>query len=281
MQPTYSLPPEAVTDYQRNGAVVLRGVLNPEQLAQLERGIEHNLAHLSPLALVASQPDDPGRFVEDFCTWQTNPDYAAILRHSCLPAVSAALMQSQTVRIYHDHLLVKEPGTRQSTPWHQDQPYYNVQGRQNVSYWIPVDPVPLESTLRFVAGSHAGTWYMPRTFRDHQAKWFPEGSLAELPPIDQQPEQHRQLAWALQPGDAVAFHMLTLHASGGVGATQRRRVFSARYLGDDMRHAVRPWRTSPPFSGLSERLADGAELADDLFPLVLSRGASAAESSTA
>jgi ectoine hydroxylase-related dioxygenase (phytanoyl-CoA dioxygenase family) len=281
MQPTYSLAPEAVTDYQRDGAVVLRGVLTPEQLTQLERGIEHNLAHLSPLALVASQPDDPGRFVEDFCTWQTNPDYAAILQHSCLPAVSAALMQSQTVRVYHDHLLVKEPGTRQPTPWHQDQPYYNVQGRQSVSYWIPVDPVPLESTLRFVAGSHAGTWYMPRTFRDHQAKWFPEGSLAELPPIDQQPDQHRQLAWALQPGDVVAFHMLTLHASGGVGATQRRRVFSARYLGDDMRHAVRPWRTSPPFSGLSERLADGAELADDLFPLVLSRGASAAESSTA
>ena len=82
MQQTYSLPPEAVADYQRNGAVVLRGVLNPAQLAQLERGIEHNLSHLSPLALVASQPDDPGRFVEDFCTWQTNPDYAAILRHS-------------------------------------------------------------------------------------------------------------------------------------------------------------------------------------------------------
>jgi ectoine hydroxylase-related dioxygenase (phytanoyl-CoA dioxygenase family) len=246
--------------------------LNPDQLAQLERGIELNLAHLSPLALVASQPDDPGRFIEDFCTWQSNPDYAAILQNSCLPAVSAALMQSQTVRIYHDHLLVKEPGTRQPTPWHQDQPYYNVQGRQNVSFWIPVDPVPLESTLRFVAGSHSGTWYMPRTFRDHQAKWFPEGSLAELPPIDKQPEQHRQLAWALQPGDVVAFHMLTLHASGGVGATHRRREFSARYLGDDMRHAVRPWRTSPPFSGLSERLADGAELADDLFPLVWSRG---------
>jgi len=33
MQPTYSLPPEAVSDYQRDGAVVLRGVLSLEQLA--------------------------------------------------------------------------------------------------------------------------------------------------------------------------------------------------------------------------------------------------------
>jgi len=185
-----------------------------------------------------------------------------------LPHVAAQLMQSDTVRIYHDHLLVKEPGTRQPTPWHQDQPYYNVAGRQNVSFWIPVDPVPLESTLRFVAGSHAGTWYMPRTFRDQQAQWFPEGALAELPQIDAHPEQFEQLGWALQPGDAVAFHMLTLHASSGVGPGTRRRVFSARYLGDDARHAVRSWRTSPPFAGLADRLTDGAVMEDALFPLL-------------
>ena len=197
MSPAYALPPAAAPDYARHGAVVLRGVLTPDEVATLARGIEHNLAHLSPLAMVASQADDPGKFVEDFYTWQHNADYAAVMQHSALPRAAAALMQSETVRIYHDHLLVKEPGTKQATPWHQDQPYYNVAGRQNVSFWIPVDPVPLASTLRFVAGSHAGTWYMPRTFRDQQAKWFPEGALADLPQIDAHPEQFEQLAWAL------------------------------------------------------------------------------------
>ena len=264
----YQLPDTAATDYQRDGAIVLRGVLSAAQVETLKQGIEHNLAHLSPLAQVASKGDDPGKFVEDFCTWQSNAAYEETMRHSALPSVAKALMQSDSVRIYHDHLLVKEPATKQATPWHQDQPYYNVSGRQNVSFWIPVDPVSLESTLRFVAGSHAGTWYMPRTFRDHQAQWFPAGTLAELPAIDAEPDRFQQLAWALQPGDAVAFHMLTLHASGGVSPSQRRRVFSVRYLGDDARHAVRPWRTSPPFAGLSERLADGAVMADALFPVV-------------
>ncbi len=264
----FQLPKSAVADYERDGAVVLRGVLNAEQVARLAQGIEHNLAHLSPLAQVASKGDDPGKFVEDFCTWQSNPAYESIMRDSALPRVAKALMQSESVRIYHDHMLVKEPDTRQVTPWHQDQPYYNVSGHQNVSFWIPVDPVSVESTLRFVAGSHAGTWYMPRTFRDNQAKWFPDGALAELPTIDAEPEKFQQLAWALQPGDAVAFHMLTLHASGGVGPKQRRRVFSVRYLGDDARHALRPWRTSPPFVGLSDRLADGAVMDDLLFPVV-------------
>jgi ectoine hydroxylase-related dioxygenase (phytanoyl-CoA dioxygenase family) len=269
---TFDLSATAVEDFARDGAVVLRGVLRADEVRVLAQGIEHNLAHLSPLAQVASQPEDPGRFVEDFCTWQSNPHYEQIMRNSALPAAAAQLMQSKAVRIYHDHLLVKEPGTRQPTPWHQDQPYYNVSGQQNVSFWIPVDPVAQESTLRFVAGSHAGTWYMPRTFRDNQAKWFPDGTLAELPAIDAQPERYRQLGWALQPGDAVAFHMLTLHASSGVSPGARRRVFSVRYLGDDARHAVRPWRTSPPFAGLTDRLADSAAMQDDLFPLVYPTG---------
>ena len=86
--------------------------------------------------------------------------------------------------------------------------------------------------------------------------------------VEGQSGQNPQLAWDLEPGDAVAFHMLTLHASGGVNPKQRRRVFSARYLGDDARHAIRPWRTSPPFVGLDERLADGAVMDDALLPLV-------------
>jgi ectoine hydroxylase-related dioxygenase (phytanoyl-CoA dioxygenase family) len=260
---------ETISNFQRDGAVVLRGVLSTMQLMQLELGVEENLASLSPLAITASESDDPGRFVEDFCTWQSNDHYEQILKASALPWIARDLMQSQTVRLYHDHLLVKESGTRAITPWHQDQPYYNVSGRQNVSFWIPVDPVPQESTLRLIAGSHEGAWYMPRTFRQLQAKWFPEGSLQELPDIEGQPDKLKQLAWALEPGDCVAFHMLTLHATRGTPTGRRRRVFSARYLGDDARHAVRPWRTSPPFEGLADRLPDGAEMSDALFPRLI------------
>ena len=148
-------------------------------------------------------------------------------------------MGSRGVRLYHDHMLTKEPGTRAPTPWHQDQPYYNVEGRQNCSFWIPVDPVRRHSTLEFLAGSHLGPWLMPRTFMTNEARWFPEGSLAELPDIEGSRERQNILGWALEPGDLVAFHMLALHASAGVDGDRRRRVFSLRYLGDDMRHAPR------------------------------------------
>lgn len=265
--------PEQVVAFQRDGAVCLRQLLSIDEVATLRRGIDHNLAQPSPRALVASRPGDPGFFIEDFCNWQDNADYRSVIFDSPLADTAARLMQSRSVRLYHDHMLTKEPGTRTPTPWHQDQPYYNVAGRQNASFWIPVDPVPRHSTLEFVAGSHCGPWLMPRTFRDAQAKWFPEGSLADLPDVEATREKHPPIGWALEPGDVVCFHMLALHASAGVDGDRRRRVFSVRFLGDDMRHAPRAWKTSPDFPRLADSLPAGAPLDHPLFPLLVGEGA--------
>ena len=262
----YALRPEQLDAFRADGALVLRGLLLPPEVELLRAGIDANLAHPSPRAKVASQPGDPGWFLEDFCCWQENARYREFIFGSALGAVAAGLMGSRVARLYHDHMLTKEPGTRARTPWHQDQPYYNIQGTQNCSFWIPVDPVSRESTLEFVAGSHRGPWLMPRSFMDQQARWFPEGSLADLPDIEAERERHRILGWELEPGDAVCFHMLTLHAAAGVGGARRRRVFSVRIVGDDVRHAPRRWRTSPQFEGLEEQLPAGAPLEHPLFP---------------
>ena len=260
-----------VQEFRTHGATVVRGLFSPGEVATIERGIERNLAAPSPLFLTASTSDDPGRFVEDFCSWQRIPEYADIAFTSRAADVAGALMGAQEVRLYHDHLLVKEPGTRQPTPWHQDQPYYNVDGVMNASMWAPVDPVAPESTLEFLVGSHRWGWRMPRTFLDAQAMWFPEGSLEELPDIEAHRDDHDILGWALEPGDAVFFHMLTLHHAYGVPGIHRRRAFSLRFLGDDATHAPRPWRTSPPFAGLEAELPAGAPMHHALFPVLRTR----------
>jgi ectoine hydroxylase-related dioxygenase (phytanoyl-CoA dioxygenase family) len=259
---------ESIAVFQRDGALCIRQLFRPEEMQTLGRGIDANLAALSPRAKVPSGVDDPGRFVEDFCNWQDNEHYRRFIFESPLAETAGRLMRSSTARLYHDHMLTKEPGTRQPTPWHQDQPYYNIEGRQNVSFWIPVDPVNRESTLEFIAGSHLGPWLMPRSFMDAQAKWFPEGTLADLPDIEGNRDAHRVLGWELQPGDAVCFHMLMLHAARGVTGDRRRRVFSVRFIGDDIRHAPRRWKTSPEFPGLMDQLPAGAPLNHPLFPLL-------------
>jgi ectoine hydroxylase-related dioxygenase (phytanoyl-CoA dioxygenase family) len=196
---------DVAAHFARDGAVCIRQLFQPHEIEELRAGIDLNLAELSPRAIVASAADDPGRFVEDFCNWHENHHYRRFIFESALAETAARLMRSSDARLYHDHLLVKEPGTRQATPWHQDQPYYNIEGRQNVSFWIPVDPVNRESTLEFVAGSHLGPWLMPRSFMDAQAKWFPEGTLADLPNIESDRDRFPILGWDLQPVMRSAF----------------------------------------------------------------------------
>src|SRR3954462_1140809 len=215
-----------VDAFARDGVVILRGVLGDEEIGTLARGVERNLAELSPLGMNATEPGKPGAFVEDFRNWQRIGTREAALRGSALARVAGALMGAREVRLFHDHLLVKEPGTLDRSPWHQDQPYYCIDGSQTVSFWIPLDPVARPSTLEFVAGSHSGKWYMPRSFVKKTAMVFDDGALEEVPDVDADRRAFPIKGWAMQPGDAVAFNMLTLHAAAGSPA--RRPAVSGR-----------------------------------------------------
>ena len=84
-----------------------------------------------------------------------------------LKSNECALMQSRKVNLFHEHVLVKEPGTEEPTPWHNDQPYWTVEGWQVASLWIPLDPVARENGVEYVAGSHRkGEWFKPKRFAD-------------------------------------------------------------------------------------------------------------------
>jgi len=262
-----ALDPDLAGAYARDGVVCVRGVLDPEQIEQAVQGIRRVLDEPSSLAQVASASGDPGRFTEDFCRWTEVPEIADLAQQSRVPGIAAALMATDQVRFYHDHVLVKEGGTSQRTPWHQDQPYYNVDGR-GISAWIPVDPVPVGACLEVLAGTHLGPWLMPRTFLAGKANWFPEGTLAELPDVDADRDAFDIKRYEMAPGDAIFFDFLAVHGAPGFPFSGRRRALSLRYLSDDVRHAPRRWRTSPPFEGLDRQLDAGSPMEHPLFPVV-------------
>jgi len=178
-------------------------------------------------------------------------------------------MGSKTAQFFHDHVLVKEPGTPKETPWHQDSPYYFVEGQQTVSLWIPLDPVK-EASLRFIAGSHKWprmvrpvSWADDSDFYDAKQEWTP------VPNPDANPDENRVLEWAMEPGDAVLFDYRTAHGARGNTTGQRRRALSLRFVGDDARYVERPGRTSPPFPG--HDMKAGQRLREDWFPVVWPR----------
>lgn len=250
---------------------MLRGALTDDWLELLRAGVEYNRTHPSEWSHWYTDPDESVGFWSDYVTWPNVPEYRKVVFDSGLAAVAGGLMGSDTVRFFHEHVLVKEPGASERTPWHHDQPYYCVDGDQSVSMWIALDPVPAETAVRFVAGSHRwGRWFIPRKFIDHTPYSAESGRYEYLPDIDAMiaaaPDEHRVVSFAVEPGDVVVFHYRTVHDAPGNPSERRRRVVSLRWVGDDAVWAERPWQVSPPFD--ANGLRPGDPLDDDRFPPV-------------
>lgn len=264
---SYSIDPQLIESYRSDGVVLLKGLF-ADWVGTIKTGIERNIENPGPSAAENLKQGESGRFFDDYCNWGRIAEFEEVIRRSAAGPVAAALMQSSTVQIFHDHVLVKEPGTSKATPWHQDSPYYFVEGEQTVSFWCPVDPVT-DATLRCVAGSHL--WEKPVL----PTRWLSEKNFYPdnddyLPVPDPDAQGMQILEWEMDPGDAVAFSFRTLHGARGNQSIERRRAFSIRFVGDDARYVTRPGPTSPPFAG--HGMLDGQKLREDWFPTIYRRG---------
>ncbi len=256
---------QAADAFAAQGAICLRGAF-VDWIDLLREGVERNLAHPGPYFSDNVSADGQGRFWDDYCNWQRIPEFEQFIRESSAAELAAAVMRSGQAQFYHDHVLVKEPDTAKATPWHQDMPYYFVDGMQNVSFWLPLDPVSKSQTLRLVAGSNL--W--PKLVLP--VKWLDDADFygaqnddyMRLPALDDDASGETILEWEMQPGDAVLFNYRTVHGARGNLQAQRRRAFSMRWVGDDARYIERPGSTSPPFPG--HGMHNGDRLREDWFP---------------
>ncbi len=257
------MTPQQVSEFQRDGAVLVRRVF-VDWVERMAEGVAENMRDPGPYA--SENAVSEGRFFDDYCNWTRIPAFTDVVQNSPAAALAAQAMQSRTAQFFHDHVLVKEPGTPKPTPWHQDAPYYFVEGQQTVSLWIPLDPVK-DASLRFIAGSHKWermvrpvSWADDSDFYDGDHAWTP------VPDPDADPGDTRVLEWPMEPGDAVLFNYRTVHGARGNASAQRRRALSLRWVGDDARYVDRPGRTSPPFPG--HQMQAGQRLRSDWFPII-------------
>ena len=253
--------PEMIETYRNDGVVLVKGLF-ADHVDALREGVARNMADPGPYASENKKEGETGRFFDDYCNWSRIPEFRQVIQASPVAEVAADLMESRSVQIFHDHVLVKEPGTSMATPWHQDGPYYFVEGRKTISFWSPLDPVT-QATLRCVAGSHLWEKEVLPTRWVSEEGFFPdEGQYIAVP--DPEAEGMRIVEFDMEPGDAVAFNFRTLHGARGNQSDSRRRAFSLRLVGDDARYVTRPGPTSPPFPG--HGMVAGQRLREDWFP---------------
>jgi ectoine hydroxylase-related dioxygenase (phytanoyl-CoA dioxygenase family) len=257
-----------VEAFQRDGVIVVRGVFS-DWVEPLREGIARLMADPSPLERSVVPADGTAPFFQDLCNWQRIPEFERFVWESPAAALAARLMKSQSARFFHDHVLVKQPGGSTVTPWHQDQPYYCVEGRQSASFWIPLDEVSREVVMECVRGSHRwGKDFRPMRFNG--TRLYENDNFEVMPDIAAMRSELDIAGWDMQPGDAIAFDFRTVHGAPGNASPRSRRVFSARWVGDDAVYAERAGKGSPPFTGLT--MKDGDPFDAPIFPVVHGAG---------
>ena len=253
---------EDIATYQREGVVCLRKVLSGEWLSLLARAIEDNAAHPSVRAKYTGVGS--GQFYNDYNAWRSSELFRQFLRTSPLAAIAATLWRSERVSLYGDHILIKSPGSSIKTDWHQDLPFWRVEGEQVGSFWMALEPVSLNTgALQFVRGSHAtGTLYNP-TGGNVSAQRF--AGHEEIPDIETEREKYDIVSFDLQPGDCTFHHSRMLHAaSGNMNPDRPRRAFAVRVAGDDAVYSTKLTNRDVE----DETLKHGEPLVSEKYPLL-------------
>ena len=140
-----------------------------------------------------------------------------------------------------------------------------------------------ENALAFVPGSHrSDSVFYQYNFGDlnpdakTSADQVDFSNIAELdfPDIDSDPEAYGVTSFDMQPGDCVAFNSRIIHGgSGKLPEDVGLRVFTSKWLGDDVRIKFRDCGMDPDHSAIMTEygLKPGDRPGTDLYPLIWSR----------
>jgi len=255
-----------VATYERDGVVCLRQVFPPGWIDFLRDAVDVAMADPGPYAEEYAKPGG-GRFFGDLELAGRHEAFMRFAMESPAAEIAGRVMQSHRINFFYDQLLVKEPGANERTPWHQDQPYWAVAGRQVCSIWLPLDPVTRETCVEYVAGSHAWPEFSPYHFADGTP--YEGTGLSQLPDIEAERERHRIVSFAMEPGDCLVFQAMIVHGAPPNHSSNRRRALATRWTGDDARYCVRPGKVGIPTE--DPGLNHGDLMDCERFPLVWSR----------
>ena len=118
-------------------------------------------------------------------------------------------------------LFAKPAGVGLPSPWHQDNAYWCLEPAIGLTIWIALDACDATNGgLTYLVGSHLGGLFA------HQPSHAPGSSqtVADLPHLD-------HVTVALEPGDALVHHCLTIHGSAANTSGTARRGVTLQYEG--------------------------------------------------
>lgn len=234
---------DLVQAWHRDGAVLIKGALDKDEMSIVRDAFEYRFAHLTPWTQDMTKVDDTRFFIDLLGPdmWDS-PPYKRIWNETKLLGMAGEFFTAPDVWLLYEQIFFKQSsGTQavQSTPWHQDLGYDPVEGRDLLRFWISLEPLEKSNALEFVRGSHLGPVYDPAAYNGNTIPLEGGRSKPPIPDIDADRSQWNIISWAMEPGDILAFHPGVIHGGAPTKPGCTRRTLTMLLFGRDSRYAPR------------------------------------------
>ena len=254
---TSTISDQQVESFFNDGVVILRNYFDCEWINILKNGIAENLSEPGEGSRIWDRNRNGGFTLYDSDNWRRIEEYRKFIFESSTKEIAARLLNSRKVNFFFEAIFVRSAGVQFSTPWHQDEPFWSVEGFDTVSIWMPLVEVAKRSALAFVPGSHR--W--PNKFRQQDfGELNPDNQIdvdkvefddnwEAFPDIDSDRDKYKVVSWDMTAGDCAAFNGRTIHGgSGQLAPGKDLQVFNTQWLGDDVKVHFKTYGMDPDHS---------------------------------
>ena len=151
-----------VQQYRTQGFVRVPQIISTEEAAHF-----HAAAREASVRLRDKDFSGSMVFTQLVNVWQEDRAMRELTLHANVGLVAERLAGTP-LRIWHDHMLIKQPHNNMPTHFHQDQPYWpHATTRHTLSAWIALVDVPVErGCMTFIPQAHARTDLRPQNLND-------------------------------------------------------------------------------------------------------------------
>ncbi len=235
------LSPNQVADYERDGFVVVRGVLGAERIRELVAAADEFATEALSLTESTStiELDDaligPGRSLIRRIK-SPHRHHPAFARALADPTILDAVEQliGPAIRWHHTKLNAKQPKGSGHVEWHTDWGYYPHTNDDLLEVTIPLDAsTDANGCVQVMPGSHLG----PALDHSENGEF-----VGAVPPGSFRAED--AVSIELEPGDISLHHVRVLHGSGPNRTESQRRLLLQGYAAADAWPLMAPHQPS-------------------------------------
>ncbi len=203
---------EARVQFDRDGYVIFRDVLDPELIAEADRHVDWLLAKHPELG-----PEDLGhRLARD------DPFWIRLVSDDRLLDIAERFI-GPDIALFAAHYICKTPRTGKPVLWHQDGGFWPLEPMEVVTLWLAVtESDPDNGCLKVIPGTHRMQLEEMRERDDVDSVLGKE--------VDMPVDESQAVEFVLQPGDVSVHHPNIVHGSEANASDRWRRGLTIRYI---------------------------------------------------